>query len=79
MNNHVHLLLTSDGAGALSRLMHTFARNYVGSSKARHRRAGALWEGRYKSCRFGLQSLHRAQSGARVDGSPAGGSSMVEL
>lgn len=30
MSNHVHLLLTPDEAGAVSRFMHTFARNYAG-------------------------------------------------
>lgn len=50
MSNHVHLLLTPGEAGALSRLMHTFARNYVGSFNGRHGRTGTLWEGRYKAC-----------------------------
>jgi putative transposase len=30
MSNHVHLLVTPGEVGALSRLMHTFARNYAG-------------------------------------------------
>ena len=50
MSNHVHLLLTPDEAGAVSRLMHTFARNYVGMFNGRHGRTGTLWEGRYKAC-----------------------------
>ena len=50
MSNHVHLLLTPDEAGGVSRLMHTFARNYVGSFNGRHGRTGTLWEGRYKAC-----------------------------
>lgn len=49
MGNHVHLLLTPDEAGALPRLMHTFARNYAGWFNGRHGRTGALWEGRYKA------------------------------
>ena len=49
MCNHVHLLLTPDEAGGVSRLMHTFARNYVGSFNGRHGRTGTLWEGRFKS------------------------------
>ncbi len=49
MSNHVHLLLTPDTAGALSRLMHTFARNYAGLFNGRHGRTGTLWEGRYKA------------------------------
>ena len=35
----------SGEAGALSRLMHTFARNYVGLFNGRHGRTGTLWEG----------------------------------
>jgi len=50
MSNHVHLLLTPLEAGAVSRMMHTFARNYVGSFNGRHGRTGTLWEGRYKAC-----------------------------
>ncbi|MHB1274210.1 MAG: transposase [Rhodanobacter sp.] len=50
MSNHVHLLLTPVEAGAVSRMMHTFARNYVGSFNGRHGRTGTLWEGRYKAC-----------------------------
>lgn len=50
MSNHVHLLLTPNEAGAVSRLMHTFARNYVGLFNGRHGRTGTLWEGRYKAC-----------------------------
>jgi putative transposase len=50
MSNHVHLLLTPGEAGALSRLMHTFARNYAGLFNGRHGRTGTLWEGRYKAC-----------------------------
>ncbi len=50
MNNHVHLLLTPEESGAVSRLMHTFARNYAGLFNGRHGRTGTLWEGRYKAC-----------------------------
>ncbi len=49
MSNHVHLLLTPGASGALSRLMHTFARNYAGLFNGRHGRTGTLWEGRYKA------------------------------
>ena len=34
----------------MSRLMHTFARNYTGMFNHRHGRTGTLWEGRYKAC-----------------------------
>lgn len=49
MSNHVHLLLTPCEVGALSRLMHTFARNHAGLFNGRHGRTGTLWEGRYKA------------------------------
>ena len=50
MSNHVHLLLTPPVAGAVSRMIHTFSRNYVGLFNGRHGRTGTLWEGRYKAC-----------------------------
>ena len=50
MGNHVHLLLTPGVAGALSRMMHAFGRNYAGLFNGRHGRKGTLWEGRYKAC-----------------------------
>ena len=50
MDNHVHLLMTPCEAGAVSRLMHAFARNYAGAFNHRHGRTGSLWEGRYKAC-----------------------------
>ena len=50
MDNHVHLLVTPAEAGGVSRLMHTFARNYAGVFNRRHGRTGTLWEGRYKAC-----------------------------
>jgi putative transposase len=50
MHNHVHLLLTPGVAGALSRMMHAFGRNYAGLFNGRHGRTGTLWEGRYKAC-----------------------------
>ena len=36
MSNHAHLLMTPDEAGAVSRLMHTFACNYTGLFNGRH-------------------------------------------
>jgi putative transposase len=50
MDNHVHLLISPGEVGALSRLMHTFARNYACRFNDRHGRTGTLWEGRYKAC-----------------------------
>jgi len=53
MTNHVHLLVTPESAGALSRLMQGIGRIYVAEYNARHRRTGTLWEGRFKSCLVG--------------------------
>ena len=50
MTNHVHLLVTPAEQGAVSRMMQMLGRNYVTHVKARYRRTGTLWEGRYKSC-----------------------------
>jgi putative transposase len=50
MDNHSHLLLTPEAVGSVSRLMHTFGRNYAGLFNGRHGRTGTLWEGRYKAC-----------------------------
>lgn len=50
MSNHVHLLLTPGSAGAVSRLVHTFLRNYTGLFNGRHGRMGTLWDGRCKAC-----------------------------
>lgn len=50
MSNHVHLLLTPGSAGAVSGLVHTFARNYAGLFNGRHGSTGTLWGGRFKAC-----------------------------
>lgn len=47
MDNHAHLLITPAAEGAVSRLMQTLGRNYVGWFNRRHRRTGTLWEGRF--------------------------------
>src|SRR5262249_39743315 len=49
MPNHVHLLLTPEKAGELSRLMQALGRRYVRWFNDRHRRTGTLWEGRFRS------------------------------
>lgn len=49
MTNHVHLLVTPDAAGGVSRMMQAIGRRYVGAFNARYRRTGTLWEGRFKS------------------------------
>ena len=56
MDNHFHLLLTPSAVGALSRAMHWTGQSYVQSFNFRHRRCGALWQGRFKSCL--VQSEH---------------------
>jgi putative transposase len=53
MTNHVHLLITPEAAGAVSRMMQGVGRIYVAEFNARHGRSGTLWEGRYKSCLVG--------------------------
>lgn len=50
MDNHVHLLMTPQAVGDISRLMQKLGRGYVGEFNKRHRRTGTLWEGRYKAC-----------------------------
>ena len=49
MDNHLHLLLTPQQDGALSRLMQSLGRIYVRRFNQRHGRSGTLWEGRYRS------------------------------
>lgn len=49
MVNHVHLLVTGAERGAVSRMMQCLGRRYVVGFNARHRRAGTLWDGRFKS------------------------------
>lgn len=50
MDNHFHLLLTSRMAGALSGAMGRVGQTYVQAFNLRHKRCGALWQGRFKSC-----------------------------
>lgn len=49
MDNHLHLLLTPPSAEALSRMMQSLGRRYVGWFNARHQRSGTLWEGRFRA------------------------------
>lgn len=49
MTNHVHLLLTPPDKDAVSRLMMLLGRRYVLHINKTYRRAGTLWDGRYKS------------------------------
>ena len=50
MTNHVHLLVTPVTAGAVSAMMQTLGRRYVGYVNRTHNRSGTLWEGRFKAC-----------------------------
>lgn len=49
MTNHVHLLLTPEYVGAVSRLIQSLGRYYVRYINHKYNRTGTLWEGRYKS------------------------------
>ena len=49
MTNHVHLVITPAEAGAISRLVQALGRCYAAGFKARYRRTGTLWEGRFKA------------------------------
>jgi putative transposase len=42
MSNHVHLLVTPHVAGAVSRMMQSLGRRYVGGFNHRHARTGTL-------------------------------------
>jgi len=50
MTNHVHLLVSAEWPGAVSRMMQAVGRRYVRAFNAKYRRTGTLWEGRYQSC-----------------------------
>jgi putative transposase len=50
MNNHVHLLLSTQSTSSLSSLMKMLNQRYVQYFNWRYGRTGSLWEGRYKSC-----------------------------
>jgi putative transposase len=49
MTNHVHLLVTPENEGGLSRFMQALGRRYVRWFNDRHQRTGTLWEGRFRS------------------------------
>lgn len=50
MTNHVHLLLTPRVDHAVSRLMQSMGRRYVGHFNYSYARSGTLFEGRFRSC-----------------------------
>jgi putative transposase len=49
MNNHVHLLVSANAAGRISRAMQHLNQCYVRAFNAHHGRTGTLWEGRFRS------------------------------
>ena len=49
MTNHVHLLMTPEGPGAVSRLFQRLGQGYVRYVNETYDRCGSLREGRYKS------------------------------
>lgn len=50
MTNHVHLLVTPQAPGQVSRMMQSLGRRYVSYVNATYHRTGTLWEGRFKAC-----------------------------
>jgi putative transposase len=49
MTNHVHLLLTPETKGSISKMIPMLGRYYVQYFNDIYERTGTLWEGRYKS------------------------------
>jgi putative transposase len=49
MTNHVHILLTPNEPGAISKVMQSLGRRYVQYFNYSYQRTGTLMEGRYKS------------------------------
>ena len=49
MDNHFHLLATPETEQGLPLMMQAVGRSYVRYFNLRHKRVGALWEGRYRS------------------------------
>jgi putative transposase len=49
MTNHVHLLATPSGPGAIGAMMQDLGRRYVRVINSIHCRTGTLWEGRFRS------------------------------
>ena len=49
MTNHVHLLVSEERGGSLSRAIQMLGRRYVSYFNYLHERTGTLWEGRFHS------------------------------
>lgn len=70
-SDHFGLLVTPPTPQALSLMMQTLGRRYVGGFNARHGRSGTLWDGRFRACvvedgAWVLTAMHF------VEGPPAG-------
>lgn len=50
MNNHVHLLVSSDTQEGVGTMMKHLGQRYTQYVNRTYRRSGTLWEGRYRSC-----------------------------
>jgi len=50
MTNHVHLLVTPQLKGGVSKMMQFLGGRYVPYFNYVYKRSGTLWEGRFKSC-----------------------------
>jgi putative transposase len=50
MTNHVHLLLTPLVPGGISKVMQSVGSRYVKAINKASKKAGTLWESRYKAC-----------------------------
>src|SRR6266550_8958599 len=50
MTNHVHLLLTPEGAASCAALMKHMGQLHSQYFNKRYKRTGSLWEGRFRSC-----------------------------
>lgn len=66
------LLVTPPSAAALSRMMQTLGRRYVGTFNARHARSGTLFDGRFRAClvedgEWALTSMWYVESLAGAD------------
>lgn len=49
LDHEIHLLAVPPTADALGRMMQMLGRRYVAAFNRRHRRTGALWEGRFRA------------------------------
>lgn len=50
MTNHVHLLVSTEKADAISAMMKALGQRYVQYINKTYNRSGTLWEGRFRSC-----------------------------